>query len=161
MKHREELANLFQEHNANGKGVEIGVMHGGFTLTLANSFNGKVYAVDLWDDSFAFNLCRDRFSGRSNIEMIKGNSIEVAKRFEDNSLDFVYIDAGHSFEEVKADYEAWYPKVRSGGVVAGHDYCDHTFGVKKFMDSLGIKFELTTDDFWDGKAYPSWYFVKK
>ena len=49
-------------------------------------------------------------------------SIEAAKKVEDSSLDFVFIDANHHYEHVVQDMIAWYPKVRSGGLFSGHDY---------------------------------------
>lgn len=49
-------------------------------------------------------------------------SVEAANLYEDGSLDFVFIDADHSYESVKADIAAWAPKVRPGGYLAGHDY---------------------------------------
>ncbi len=49
-------------------------------------------------------------------------SIEAAKDFPDSFLDAVFIDADHEYESVKADMEAWYPKVKAGGFFCGHDY---------------------------------------
>jgi len=54
--------------------------------------------------------------------LIKDFSLAAAKRIPKSSLDFVYIDANHSFDEVMQDIIHWAPKVRSGGIVAGHDY---------------------------------------
>lgn len=53
---------------------------------------------------------------------IRLSSLEAAKLYEDNSLDFVLIDAAHDYESVKADIAAWLPKVKFGGVLAGDDY---------------------------------------
>jgi predicted O-methyltransferase YrrM len=47
---------------------------------------------------------------------------EAYKLFEDESIDFLFIDADHSFEAVKKDLKLWYPKVKTGGIIAGHDY---------------------------------------
>ena len=63
------------------------------------------------------------FNGFSNIiKAIRQKSVEAAKQYENNSIDLVWIDAGHSYEEVKEDIKAWYPKVRYGGLIAGHDF---------------------------------------
>lgn len=50
------------------------------------------------------------------------DSISASKRFKNNSLDFVFIDAAHDYESVKADILAWLPKVKNNGILAGHDY---------------------------------------
>lgn len=63
---------------------------------------------------------------------IKMTSIEASKTFDDNSLDFVFIDASHEYEDVKNDISVWLPKVKRGGILAGHDY-DY---VKKAVDEL-------------------------
>ena len=50
------------------------------------------------------------------------DSIEAAKQYEDETFDFVYIDASHHYDFVKSDILAWYPKVKKGGYIGGHDY---------------------------------------
>lgn len=49
-------------------------------------------------------------------------SPEAAEHFDNHSLEFVYIDADHSFDAVWADIAAWLPKVKPGGILAGHDF---------------------------------------
>jgi hypothetical protein len=56
------------------------------------------------------------------IKPIRMASVDAAKLYEDNSLDAVFIDAGHTYDAVKADIAAWLPKVKVGGILAGHDY---------------------------------------
>ena len=78
----------------------------------------------------------------SNIEPVKHvinpirmTSIEASKLYEDNSLDFVFIDASHEYEDVKEDILAWLPKVKIGGILAGDDY--NVFeGVNRAVDEI-------------------------
>jgi predicted O-methyltransferase YrrM len=53
---------------------------------------------------------------------IRAFSVDAATQFKDGSISFVYIDANHSYEGCTTDLMAWVPKVRPGGIVAGHDY---------------------------------------
>jgi len=56
------------------------------------------------------------------INPIRMTSVEAAKLYQDNSLDFVLIDANHDYEPVKEDILAWLPKVKPNGILAGDDY---------------------------------------
>ena len=76
-----------------------------------------------------------------------GMSVDL---FEDNSLDFVFIDASHEYEDVKNDILAWLPKVKRGGILAGHDYYvnqDWFSGVKKAVNEIFSDFETSEDCF--------------
>ncbi len=59
---------------------------------------------------------------KDKITPIKCLSWEGAQHYEDNSLDFVFLDAAHDYESVKKDINAYFPKIKQGGVIAGHDY---------------------------------------
>jgi SAM-dependent methyltransferase len=80
----------------------------------------------------------------SNIEPVKHiinpirmTSIETSKLYKDNSLDFVFIDASHEYEDVKEDILAWLPKVKIGGILAGHDYDNFNFeGVNRAVNEI-------------------------
>ena len=71
------------------------------------------------------------------INPIKMTSIDASKLYDDNSLDFVFIDANHEYEDVKKDIESWLPKIKSGGYIGGHDYNANSFpGVIKAVNDL-------------------------
>lgn len=75
-------------------------------------------------------------------------SLEAAKTVPDGSLEFVFIDADHSYEGVRADIEAWAPKVRPGGVLGGHDYgpevdAERGWGVTRAVDEFSTAHGLT------------------
>lgn len=72
---------------------------------------------------------------------IKSFSHEAANLYKDNSLDFVFIDAGHAYHEVKRDILCWTPKVKVGGHIGGHDYTTKP-GVKKSVDELVKNFQV-------------------
>lgn len=53
---------------------------------------------------------------------VQAESLKAAQKYDDQSLDFVYIDASHLYADVKNDIEAWLPKVKKGGIISGDDY---------------------------------------
>lgn len=135
--------------------VEVGVYTGASCAFLAQQliFREKafeLYAVDLWDkvnletdydrkigtpiwNEFVDRLRREGLEER--VKVLRMESAKAATEFEDGSVDFVFIDANHSYEHVKADIEAWRPKVRTGGLLSGHDYGEPC-GVKQAVDEL-------------------------
>jgi len=56
---------------------------------------------------------------------IRATSVEAAALFEDDSLDAVFVDGDHTYPAVKADIEAWLPKLKKGGILCGDDYNYH------------------------------------
>ena len=71
------------------------------------------------------------------LNAVRLSSLESAKLYPDRSLDFVFIDASHEYEDVKQDILSWYPKIKKGGYIAGHDYT--TFdGVQKAVNEIII-----------------------
>ena len=131
---RNDLAVLFKELGYK-VGAEIGVEQGQYSEVLCKSNpEAKLYSIDEWQrykkyrdhvDQNKLNMFYERTRERLspyNCEIIKGFSMDVVKQFEDESLDFVYIDSNHCFESVTEDVSAWSKKVRMGGIVSGHDY---------------------------------------
>ena len=64
---------------------------------------------------------------RYNVTMVQGLSVASAARFPDNYFDFIYIDALHTYNATKDDMDAWWPKLRPGGLFAGDDFGDRVF----------------------------------
>lgn len=120
-------------------GAEIGVAHAEFSkLVCEVNPQIKLYGIDAWKPYQGYSdytrtstfsqmkneaLSRMRpYIERNRYEIVEEFSTDAAKNFADSSLDFVYIDANHQDPFVTQDIEAWAPKVRPGGIVAGHDY---------------------------------------
>lgn len=117
-------------------GVEIGVQRASFTRRLLAA-GLKVYGVDPWesykdyyvDEAFANRQQTIYEAALKNIEkyqdkciLIRKKSMDALSEFEDNSIDFVYIDGHHGFKYVTEDIYEWSKKVRKGGIISGHDY---------------------------------------
>lgn len=134
---------------------------------LEQSYNFKLYGVDLFDDSYihtkegnshlasqmkyiydVYNQNLIDAGVREVIKDIKGNTWEVASQFEDNSVDFVFIDADHNYESVKKDILSWLPKMKKGGIMSGHDYFNNTCGVKQAVDEIFPNVVIGTNNIW-------------
>ena len=138
-------------------GVEVGVMRGWNTVGLLEKCpNLHMFLVDRWmeyhpnttyarskDDNARWKMDDWRLLFEEaminlaphwgRFQILQGDSVHMSHAIADDSMDFVFIDADHSYEGCKADIEAWLPKVKSGGMIGGHDY-NHpkpTWGVKR------------------------------
>lgn len=101
--------------------------------------NSPFFIQELVDnkDWLYYEFLKNTLPVRDMINPIRLSSLESAKLYPDRSLDFVFIDASHEYEDVKQDILSWYPKVKKGGYIAGHDYT--TFdGVQKAVDEIII-----------------------
>jgi hypothetical protein len=126
--------------NANGlvgTGIEIGVYHGEYSRHLLRTWAGEhLVGVDPYlrlPTSEYHDGCnvpdieqiRDRviaeFAGEKRYRLILKRSLEAVEQFADGSLDFVYLDGNHSWVAAFSDMQAWWFKVKQGGVLCGHD----------------------------------------
>ncbi len=169
-------------------GAEIGVYKGEFSEKLAKA-GLKLYAIDPWQIYKGFENPRGQarldfqyehtqrvLAPFPNAEIIRKTSMEAVEDFEDESLDFVYIDANHEFRYIAEDLAEWTKKVRKGGIVAGHDYFFVKTGtgaqiwhvayvLKAYVAAFGITnwFLLGSKDKKEGEKrdkWRSWMFVK-
>jgi predicted O-methyltransferase YrrM len=91
---------------------------------------------------------------KEHITTIKGNSQDVHIQFKDESIDFLFLDGSHAYEDVKKDLKLWYPKVKKGGVISGHDYMWIDRRVKRAVDEFFLFTGITQE------AGDSWMKVK-
>jgi predicted TIM-barrel fold metal-dependent hydrolase len=77
---------------------------------------------------------------------MEGFSHEIAALYPDRFFDYVWIDAAHDYENVKRDIESWYPKLKSGGVLFGHDYPEPTDPNGGFEELTKAVNETVRDD---------------
>ena len=101
---------------------------------LANKEDVKSLGLDLFAE---FNGNMSRLGLSQYVNPVRMPSVEAAALYEDDSLDFVFIDADHGEEWVRADLAAWWPKVQVGGVLAGHDYDEA--GPKAAADAFAVE----------------------
>ncbi|MFZ9376643.1 MAG: class I SAM-dependent methyltransferase [Candidatus Fonsibacter ubiquis] len=108
--------------------VEVGCWKGRSTsylaVEIANSKkNIDLYCVDTWEDPKIYNKFLDNMKPvEKNYFPLKLSSEDASKKFKDGSLDFVFLDASEDYENVKKDIQNWLPKIKPGGILAGHDY---------------------------------------
>jgi len=164
-------------------GAEVGVFTGGLSRHLLQHRDDlRLLMIDRWqavgedhpfklggsliaqldasDMAAAMDLAKQRveFAGERAV-LIQGESVEAARDIDDGSLDFAFVDADHSFEAVLADIEAYWPKIRAGGWLSGHDW-DHgeshvdsskkLWGVKQAVQTFfpGEEIQLGDDMTW-------------
>jgi len=166
-KDRNELTKLFK-----GVGVEVGVerahyskvitetadfLHGVDPLIKYKGYREHVPQVKL--DGF-YDEVIERMNGKSYAH-IREYSHEAVKRFKDNTLDFVYIDANHEFESVIEDMEIWFPKLKLGGILSGHDYVERKGqNVIGAVDSFCKLYDIKDLFIFTGDRSPSWMLKK-
>lgn len=136
---REVLGVLFRELGY-VLGAEIGVRRGDFSEVLLKANPDlKLFCVDPWGPypgrRYTIEIQEKIYQhakknlDKYNVEFVRKKSLDAVNDFENNSLDFVFIDGDHRFASVVQDICQWHVKVRSGGIIAVHDY---------FMGELGV-----------------------
>lgn len=143
-----ELLDILDIRDAHA--AEVGSYAGESARIMLNT--GRVThitCIDTWAGKFAevephFDALAAEHPGR--VRKVKAASPAAANLFEDGTFDLLYVDADHAYDAVKADLLAWWPKVRDGGVVAGHDYIWKFKGVIKAVWELWWKPDIVTRD---------------
>lgn len=142
--------------------AELGCAEGLFSRDILNWGVPKHYLVDTWatiqgqrgdggndqgwHDANLDNVKKLVKPFGNKAVILRGFSVDMAARVENVSLGFVNVDCDHSYEGVKADISAWWPKLKTGGVMAFHDYEMPHYGVKQavteFAQANGLEIHL-------------------
>lgn len=99
------------------------------------------------------------------VRVVQELSENAAKMIPDGSLDWIYIDANHDFESVTKDLEIWTPKVKEGGLVAGHDFLDGVLLINDVETVFDVE-SAVTDYFRERhiestrEQFPTWFLTK-
>ena len=134
---RDGFGEWLNQNGLLGIGVEIGVFHGEYSRQLLRTWKGAhLVGIDPYmrqPDSVYRDGCnvaemeqiRDdiikEFAREPRYRLIVQKSMDAVEQFADGSLDMVYIDGNHSYAAAFEDMNGWWPKVKMGGVLAGHD----------------------------------------
>ena len=105
--------------------------------------------VDMDEIQSRFNIKMAPYFEKDMLIAIQAFSYEVEKDFRGGSFDVVYIDGSHKYKDVKRDIELYLPKVKKGGIIAGHDYRKKFPGVMKAVhETVGKPVRTFKDSSW-------------
>jgi hypothetical protein len=137
------------------RGVEVGVSKGESSLAFLEQRSCSMILVDPWckvegydeylgsDETLAACLERLKsYTWRKNCQILRMTSEQLAKAFVvPQEFDFVFIDANHKYEFVSQDMRLWWPHVKEGGYLFGHDYDlpNHEWGVKRAVNEFALE----------------------
>ena len=125
------------------RAIEVGSWLGKSTQVM--SLSNRLWCVDKFEGDLDGKIKHskkfvDKFKANTkdldNIRVIIGDSVASAKEFRDGVMDLILIDGGHDYKQVKADIEAYFPKLKVGGKMAIHDYCSGWKDVMKATDEF-------------------------
>lgn len=152
--------------------VEVGVDKGDHAEALANILSlNKLYLVDPWARSSIYRRANgdkiytevvQRFQEWRGVMVLRMLSVQAATVFrqQKEGFDFVYLDGAHDRVSVQNDIDNWWPLVREGGILCGHDYkdCGRMYRVKYVVDKIfGDKVKV-----WPGEGgFDTWWVTKE
>ena len=147
---------------AGSLGIEIGVCHGwssaaflrrGCRMVLIDPWENYPGAAETYDEG-AMSAALGRLTGFKGWAVLRMKSADAAPLLADGIFDFVWVDGNHLEEYCRADLHAYWPKVKPGGLLMGHDYCnvdydEHykraTCGVKRAVDAFAAECWLAVE----------------
>lgn len=149
--------------------AEVGVADGKSAIFLAEAFanRGKEFRLRMIDNldygnsEQLYEIIKNvqRSGLGEHIEIQPYESVFAANKLPNELMHFVFIDASHKYEETKADIRAWWDKIMSDGILAGHDFLsDENPGVSKAVREVIPEPFLRSEQ--TDKGYGVWYIKK-
>lgn len=171
---RECLGFWLAANGLTGDGAEIGCAAGEFSSLVLSQWPGqRLFMIDPWakqskevykeatnefgDFDKWFELCSEIVDRYPAARLVRDLSVNAAKGFADRTLDWVYLDGNHSSRHVLEDLDAWWPKIKHGGLLGGHDFCNRKDNgwfceveeaVKRWTAERGLAFTVTPCTSW-------------
>jgi precorrin-6B methylase 2 len=158
-----ELIWLHQTARSMSNVAEIGSFKGRGTTALLAGCPGKVTAIDHWQGDQAasvinnlleledcYKIFMQNVGDNPNLEVMKMSSLEAVQQVNGEGFDMVFIDGEHTYENTKADIQAWLPKTRK--VICGHDYSEKWPGVIQAVQEIFGEVKVT-DSIWYKELY--------
>lgn len=183
---RGQFGSFLAERKLNGRAVEVGTHRGEFAEMLLRTWpdGERLYCIDPWScppgyemqtkflwggtQEEALKECQrvlKRYGDRA--ELMRTTSADAVRKFADNSLVFVYVDGDHRKREVLFDLQNWWMKLKSGGIMAGHDFIQpgesHSWAghiqqaVIEFSEEMNLDVQLIVEE----GGLPWSYFMEK
>lgn len=130
----------------NGTYLEIGSYLGGslvciYEATKISGVSIKIIAIEpfLWRLVNKENAVTTESQFYKNtksipLKLIKSKSDEAKNQIDDNSIDLLFIDGNHSYKQIKKDIENYWPKIKSNGILLGHDYKEDHLGIMQAVN---------------------------
>jgi glycosyltransferase involved in cell wall biosynthesis len=164
---RDDISSIYKDLNIK-KVCEVGVRDGENLLKMYSKSLDELVAVDIWTETGILSENDLKYSQaqldsqynqvieiskktNNKIKVVKNFSHKASENFENEYFDFIYLDADHTYEAVKLDLNAWWPKLKVGGFMGLHDYVDIKhgdveFGVVKAVDEFIKKIGINKKD---------------
>jgi len=140
-------------------GAELGVAKGAYSKVLLDSGRFfKLWCIDRWSDHHGLAEYLGCLERLPTARVLRASFAEAREAFPDGSFDFIYVDGyAHTGQDAGKTLFDWYPKVRRGGIFAGHDYHEadwpDTFKqVNRFVAHHRLGLNITKEVRW-----PSWW----
>ena len=133
--------------------AELGVAKGDFSKNMLRITDPKkLHLIDIWGGKM-WPYIEEKFKKETELGRVvlhKQKTEEAVENFPDGYFDWIYIDANHTYDFIHKDLEMYRPKMKKGGIIAGHDYWVNRFDgvIKAVNEMIGEPEKVFPDTSW-------------